>query len=102
MATILLVMGLPLMDVVWQIVNRLREGRSPLQGDRGHVHFRLLDRGYSQRQIVLAYYSFCALFGVLTLITSSQMFKFIAFGVMFGLIVTGFAFIQRNAPLKPT
>ena len=86
MATILLVMGLPLLDSMWQVVNRLREGRSPFTGDRGHLHFRLIDLGVSQRQIVLGYYVFCACFGVLTLITGSRLFKFVALGVM-GLIV---------------
>ena len=31
MATILLVMGLPLVDSLWQVVNRLRQRRSPVQ-----------------------------------------------------------------------
>jgi UDP-GlcNAc:undecaprenyl-phosphate/decaprenyl-phosphate GlcNAc-1-phosphate transferase len=96
MATILLVMGLPLMDVFWQIVNRLRKGRSPFEGDRGHIHFRLLDMGFSQRQIVLLYYWFCAFFGVLTLVASSQIFKFIALGVMMMLVAIGFFFIARR------
>jgi hypothetical protein len=96
MATILLVMGLPLMDVFWQIVNRLRKGRSPFEGDRGHIHFRLLDMGFSQRQIVLLYYWFCAFFGVLTLVASSQIFKFIALGVMMVLVAIGFFFIARR------
>jgi UDP-GlcNAc:undecaprenyl-phosphate GlcNAc-1-phosphate transferase len=96
MATILLVMGLPLMDLAWQVVNRLRHGRNPLHGDRGHLHFRLLDSGWlSQRQIVVSYYVFCAFFWLLTLVTSSQAFKFITFGVMLLLIVGGFALVER-------
>lgn len=96
MAAILLVMGLPLMDLAWQALNRLLQGRNPLQGDRGHVHFRLLDMGFSQRQIVLAYYAFCAFFGVLTLITSSQLFKFIGLGVMLLLVGIGFVLLARS------
>lgn len=96
MATILLVMGLPLMDLAWQALNRLLHGRNPMQGDRGHVHFRLLDMGFSQRQIVLSYYGFCALFGILTLVTSSQLFKFIALGVMLALVGSGFALLTRS------
>ncbi|PJF24779.1 MAG: undecaprenyl/decaprenyl-phosphate alpha-N-acetylglucosaminyl 1-phosphate transferase, partial [Phototrophicales bacterium] len=95
MATILLVMGLPLLDVGWQVINRLRHGRSPFEGDRGHLHFRLLDLGFSQRQIVLGYYAFCSFFGALTLITTSQLFKFIALGVMMGMIASGFVLIGR-------
>ncbi len=96
MATILLVMGLPLMDLLWQVFNRLRKGRNPMVGDRGHVHFRLLDLGVlSQRQIVLGYYAFCAFFGALTLLLDSQFFKFVAFGVMLTLIFSGFLLLAR-------
>lgn len=96
MATILLVMGLPLLDVAWQAVNRLVRGRSPFEGDRGHVHFRLLDMGFSQRQIVLIYYFFCAFFGLLTLVADSQPFKFIALGVMIILVLIGFLLLARS------
>jgi len=99
MATILLVMGLPLMDLAWQAFSRMVRGRNPLVGDRGHLHFRLLDSGLlTHRQIVLAYYIFCAFFGILTLVTESQLFKFISFGVMLLLILIGFVLLQRLNP----
>ena len=82
MAAVLFVMGGPIVDVAWQIASRLRQGRNPAMGDRGHLHFRLLDMGISQRKIVLAYYLFCAFFGALTLIVASRLFKLIAMGVM--------------------
>jgi UDP-GlcNAc:undecaprenyl-phosphate/decaprenyl-phosphate GlcNAc-1-phosphate transferase len=94
MATILMVMGLPLLDFAWQVFNRMRQGRNPMHGDRGHLHFRLQDMGIEQRHIVLIYYLFCAFCGILTLITTSQMFKFIAFGAMVILVLLGFAFIS--------
>lgn len=98
MATILLVMGLPLMDFVWQVVNRVRQGRNPMSGDRGHAHFRLLDSGLlTHRQIVLVYYVFCAFFGLLTLWLESRLYKFVAFGVMLGLIAIGFALLTRRS-----
>ncbi len=96
MATILLVMGLPVLDAVWQAVNRVAHGKSPFFGDRGHIHFRLQDKGYSQRQIVTVYYFFCAFFGILTLVIESQLYKFIAFGVMALLVVIGFAVLLRQ------
>ena len=95
MATILLVMGLPLMDLAWQVANRMRQGRNPMHGDRGHLHFRLHDMGFSQRQIVSVYYLFCSSFGLLTLITASRMFKFMAFSTMVLLIIIGFALLTR-------
>ncbi len=94
-ATILLAMGLPLLDVVWQIVNRVVRGRNPAEGDRGHLHFRLIDMGLSPRLIVLGYYLFCALFGVLALATTSRLFKFIVMLVMAALGMVGFAALAR-------
>ncbi len=99
MATVLLVMGLPLLDVVWQIARRVSKGRNPTQGDRGHVHFRLLDMGLSQRQIVIGYYVFCALFGALALVTASRSFKLIALVAMVSVVIVGFAILSRRTPL---
>jgi UDP-GlcNAc:undecaprenyl-phosphate GlcNAc-1-phosphate transferase len=77
-ATVLLVMGLPIVDVVWRIFDRVRHRRSPVQADRGHLHFRLLDMGLSERTIVLLYWGFCALFGLLALAVSSRVHKLLA------------------------
>lgn len=75
MATALLVLGIPILDVAWQIINRARLGRSPFLGDRGHLHHRLLDLGFSQRRVVLLFYALCACFGTLALILPSGLHK---------------------------
>lgn len=101
MATILLVMGLPLMDLGWQLVNRLRLGSNPFRGDRGHLHFRLLDTGiFTPRQIALGYYALCAFLGFLTLVTDSQLFKFIALIAMLICIAIGFMAMARISRLR--
>jgi UDP-GlcNAc:undecaprenyl-phosphate GlcNAc-1-phosphate transferase len=96
MATVLLVMGIPILDVAWQIVSRLRLGRNPAIGDRGHLHFRLLDLGLSQRQIVLLYYLFCSLFGFLALAISSRLYKFLALLVLGAMTLLLLFFISRK------
>jgi len=96
MATILLVMGLPLLDVAWQIARRLWVGKNPLVGDRGHIHFRLIDAGMSPRVLALGYYLFCAAFGIIAFTTTSRQFKFIAILVMIGIAAAGFALVARR------
>ena len=96
MATVLLVMGIPILDVAWRIFDRLRLGRSPLVGDRGHLHFRLLDLGLSQRQIVLLYYLFCSSFGLLALLISSRIYKFLALLVLGAMTLLLLLFISRK------
>jgi UDP-GlcNAc:undecaprenyl-phosphate GlcNAc-1-phosphate transferase len=94
-ATVLLVMGLPIVDVAWQIFDRARRRRSPGQADRGHLHFRLLDRGLSQRTIVLLYWSFCALFGLLALIVAPwhKLLALVSIGVA---AIVVLAFLSRE------
>jgi UDP-GlcNAc:undecaprenyl-phosphate GlcNAc-1-phosphate transferase len=69
-ATVLMVMGLPIVDVAWQIFDRVRHKRSPVRGDRGHLHYRLRDLGLSKRTIVFLYWVFCSAFGLLALIAA--------------------------------
>ena len=70
-ATAVLVMGIPILDVAWVIMRRLWFGVSPFQADRKHLHFRLLDIGFSQRQTVLILYFIAAVFGFLAIFLQS-------------------------------
>jgi len=88
-ATALLVLVIPIADTAFQVVDRWRRGRSPVQGDRGHLHFRLQDRGFSQRQIVVGYWFFCAVFGVLALTIPAPHYKLLALIALVS-IVSGF------------
>ncbi len=99
MASILMVMGLPLLDVVWQIVRRVAHGKNPGIGDRGHLHFRLQDMGIPMRRIVLGYYAFCAIFGGLTLFIPSQLYKLVAMLIMIAICVLGFFWLAKKEPL---
>ncbi|MFN8456129.1 MAG: MraY family glycosyltransferase [Anaerolineae bacterium] len=87
-ATALLVLGIPIIDVLWLILRRWRRQGNPTQAGRDHLHYRLLDLGLSQRQIVLLYYTFCAAFGLLALLIEDRFFKLIALVVMSGLTLT--------------
>jgi UDP-GlcNAc:undecaprenyl-phosphate GlcNAc-1-phosphate transferase len=66
-ATAVLIMALPIADVAYQIFDRWRRGQSPMQGDRGHLHFRLSDFGLPQWPIVLGYWLFCVVGGLIAL-----------------------------------
>lgn len=82
MAAVLLVLAVPIIDVAWLIVSRLRRGKSPFQGGRDHLHFRLLDLGLSQRQIVGGYYLISILFGALALLIEARIYKLLALGAL--------------------
>jgi UDP-GlcNAc:undecaprenyl-phosphate GlcNAc-1-phosphate transferase len=77
-ATVMLVLGLPALDVAWLILNRWRRGLSPSHGGRDHLHLRLADLGVSEQTIVIGYWTFCALFGAITLFLNGQIQKLVA------------------------
>jgi len=62
-ATALLALWLPILDVAWVIIYRVLNSQSPARADRGHLHHRLLDLGWSQQQIVLLFTGLSILLG---------------------------------------
>ncbi len=86
-ATAILVLAIPILDVAWRIVDRVRRGRSPFEGDRGHLHFLLADRGVPTRPLVVGYYLVAAALGLIAIFANERA-KFITFIVM-GIIISG-------------
>jgi UDP-N-acetylmuramyl pentapeptide phosphotransferase/UDP-N-acetylglucosamine-1-phosphate transferase len=74
-ATALLVLGIPILDVAWVIIFRLSRGRAASQADQTHLHHRLLGLGLSQVQIVVLFYVFCGGFGALALLLPTGLYK---------------------------
>jgi len=72
-ATALLIMGIPILDVVWVIFRRVfKEKKSPFAGDNKHLHFRLLKAGFSHRSAVLFLYFLTLVFGSSSLFLQSK------------------------------
>jgi UDP-GlcNAc:undecaprenyl-phosphate GlcNAc-1-phosphate transferase len=66
-ATALLVLAVPILDGIWRVTDRVRIGRSPFYGDRGHLHFRLADEKVPTRAIVVSYYIISLAFGLVAI-----------------------------------
>ncbi|MCD6422124.1 undecaprenyl/decaprenyl-phosphate alpha-N-acetylglucosaminyl 1-phosphate transferase, partial [bacterium] len=81
LATAFLVLGLPILDGIWVILRRLREGRNIFLADKTHFHHRLLRLGLSEKQTVVFFWLIALLFGLLVLSASSQV-KFYGFAVL--------------------
>ncbi len=89
-ATALLVMAVPILDLVRVIYLRIKTGQAVFTGDRRHLHFKLLDLGFGHRQTVVFYYFIAFSFGITTLFLHSWG-KLIALGILtIGMVVFGF------------
>ncbi len=72
-ATALLALAVPLLDLLRVLFTRWRKGRRIFEGDREHLHFRLMDAGLSHRQTVIFFYFVASIFGITTLFLQSAM-----------------------------
>jgi UDP-GlcNAc:undecaprenyl-phosphate/decaprenyl-phosphate GlcNAc-1-phosphate transferase len=59
--------GLPILETALSILRRLISGRPIFTADREHIHHKLLQMGFSHRQVVIVLYAVSALFAMLSL-----------------------------------
>jgi UDP-GlcNAc:undecaprenyl-phosphate GlcNAc-1-phosphate transferase len=98
-AIALLIIGIPIMDVIWTIIRRLLAGKNPFSfSDRQHLHFRLHDSGLGTKKTVLIYYCLSFFFGLSALFLQSQG-KLLALGVLVLImlaVVICFRYLDKN------
>jgi UDP-GlcNAc:undecaprenyl-phosphate/decaprenyl-phosphate GlcNAc-1-phosphate transferase len=59
--------GLPILETLLSILRRLISGRPIFTADREHIHHKLLQMGFSHRQVVIVLYAVSAVFAMLSL-----------------------------------
>src|SRR5205085_439524 len=64
----LMAFGLPVIDTAFSMVRRFLSRKPVFQGDREHVHHKLLERGWSQRRVVFVLYGLSAALGLVSLL----------------------------------
>ncbi len=52
----LLLIGVPIIDTLAVMLQRMRQGRSPFTSDRNHLHHRLLGLGFTHQEAVILLY----------------------------------------------
>ena len=83
----LMALSIPLLDATLAIVRRFL-GRQPIfAADRGHIHHRLLDRGFTPRTVVLVLYGLCGLAAAFSLLQGVVHSLAGAILVLFGVFV---------------
>ena len=85
-ATAILVLGVPLLDAVYSVIRRLMQGKSPVWGDRGHLHHKLMDLGWGKRRIAVFYWLVSGALGLMALGLNSKqkLYTMVLLGVIVG------------------
>ncbi len=82
----LIVLALPVFDTVFAIVRRLIKGRSikaVVMPDKGHLHHKMLKRGFTQKEAVLILYGISATFGMFAIVLlESGVWKALSFALI--------------------
>ncbi len=96
----LIVAGVPIIDTLSAIIRRTRAHVSIGQADKGHIHHRLIQEGYDQRQAVLLIYAWCILLslGAAAINQVDIAFRIVIFAVLF---VCSVAFAMRLHLFEP-
>ncbi len=98
----MIALGLPIADTCMAIFRRLRKGKSikaVFKADKGHLHHKLLAKGFSQKQAVMLLYGISATLGLFAIILcDSGIWKALSF--LFIVIIAAIAGYKNFAPEK--
>lgn len=92
-----IVLGLPIFDVIFAIIRRIAKGKSikaVFKPDKGHLHHKLVAKGFTPKQAVLILYGLSASLGMFAIILfDSGIWKALSFLLM---IIAAVALGYRN------
>ncbi len=87
----LMVLALPICDTLFAIVRRIINGKSlkaVIEADAGHLHHKMLQKGFTQKQAVLILYGISAIFGMFAIILmDSGIWKALSFAIIIVIII---------------
>lgn len=97
--TLIVVLGVPLVDTGYTIVRRIIAKRSPVWGDRGHLHHRLLDAGWSKPKIAGFYWAITGALGLIAinLNTPSKFYTIVGVAVAVGGLILWLTYRPKSS-----
>ena len=82
----IIILGMPIFDTIFAIFRRIIKGKSikaVFKPDKGHLHHKLMAKGYTQKQAVLIMYGITAILGMFAVILlESGIWKALSFAIL--------------------
>lgn len=96
----IIILGMPIFDTIFAIFRRIIKGKSlkaVFQPDKGHLHHKLMAKGYTQKQAVLIMYGITATLGMFAVILlESGIWKAISFALLvIAIVAIGYKDMSR-------
>ena len=87
----IIILGMPIFDTLFAIFRRIIKGKSikaVFKPDKGHLHHKLMAKGYTQKQAVLIMYGITAILGMFAVILlESGIWKALSFALLIVAII---------------
>ena len=97
--TLMVVLGIPLIDTGYTIIRRIAAHKSPVWGDRGHLHHRLLDIGWGKAKVASFYWLITGILGLLALNlkTASKLYTMVGTAALLGGLILWLTYRSRSS-----
>jgi UDP-GlcNAc:undecaprenyl-phosphate GlcNAc-1-phosphate transferase len=92
------IFGLPIGDTAFAFIRRILNGKNPFSPDRGHIHHKLIDMGFNQKQSVHILYAICAILGVSAVMFSTERYVEAGLVIAIGFAIFTIIFIMLKNP----
>ena len=89
-------LGLPVLDTLFAMIRRIVTHKSIMEADRGHLHHKLIDKGYSQKQVVLILYGISIVLALLAIFIAIKDARSLAVAVLMVVLLGFMAFVFNN------
>jgi UDP-GlcNAc:undecaprenyl-phosphate GlcNAc-1-phosphate transferase len=95
MVVSLIALGLPILDTLFAIIRRLLNNKPIGEGDRGHIHHRLIDMGISPKFSVTILYVVSGALGLISILLANKglLPAIITILIIFVFVVGGFRYL---------
>ncbi len=70
----IIILALPIFDTLFAIVRRIVAKKSPFSSDRKHLHHRLIDMGFTQKESVRILYAIAGILGLIAVFCTDGLF----------------------------
>ena len=94
LATAILVLGVPILDVAWSIVRRIMRRSGVGQRDAGHLHHRLWEAGLPQPAVAALYFALTGAAGLIALLVE-RVYKAYAFAGLAAVVILMLVVLAR-------
>lgn len=96
LATIVMVLGIPILDALYVALKRIRNKKMPWWGDNSHFHHQLLLLGWSQKKVTVFYWLVSSVLGGLSLLLNSSQKFYLMLGLSILFLFTAAQLAQKN------